>query len=352
MTQITSSIRTTSAVASAPAKIILFGEHFVNYDNPSILVAINHRTKVTVQLNMTRNINIKSNMGLSGFYTPQSFDLRQNTAGEYITRGDDSTTEENIRKKKFFEPIYRCVMHVLENRREPNLGIDIDLNSSIPIGIGLGSSASCCVATLGAVNALFSNSISRQWIYTKAQESERLIHKNSSGADCCASTFGGLIYYTKNQGFKKINPKKKFYFIIASTGTKHSTGDIVSSVKRFKRRNESVFKHTMAYAHNICKDAYLALLTGNDTKLGELMNQNHRLLQRIGVSNEQIDNLVEICTKHGAIGAKLTGAGGGGCIIALLNNKQEKNSRMISKIKSDGYDLINAEIDYDGLLAG
>lgn len=351
MTQITSIIRTTSAVASAPAKIILFGEHFVNYDNPSILAAINHRTKVTVQLNMTRSINIKSNMGLSGFYRQQSFDLLQNTAGEYITIGDD-TIEENLRKKKFFEPVYRCVTHVLQNRRQPNLGIDIDLNSPIPTGIGLGSSASCCVATLGAVNALFSKANSKQWIYRNAKECEGLIHKNSSGADCCASTFGGLIYYTKKQGFKKIIPKNKFYFIIANTGTKHSTGDMVSSVKKFKRSNESEFKHTIAHAHDICNDAYLALLTGNETKLGKLMNQNHRLLQRIGVSNVQIDKLVEICTKHGAIGAKLTGAGGGGCIIALLTNKQDKNSRVISKIKSHGYDLINAEIDYDGLLAG
>ena len=352
MTQITSIIRTTSAVASAPAKIILFGEHFVNYDNPSILSAINHRTKVTVQLNMTRSINIKSNMGLSGFYRQQSFDLLQNTTGEYITIGDDDPIEENLRKKKFFEPVYRCVTHVLQNMRQPNLGIDIDLNSPIPTGIGLGSSASCCVATLGAVNALFSKANSKQWIYRNAKECERLIHKNSSGADCCASTFGGLIYYTKKQGFKKIIPKKNFYFIIASTGTKHSTGDMVSSVKKFKRSNESEFKHTIADAHDICKDAYLALLTGNDTKLGKLMNENHRLLQRIGVSNVQIDKLVEICTKHGAIGAKLTGAGGGGCIIALLTDKQDKNSRVISKIKSHGYDLINAEIDYDGLLAG
>jgi mevalonate kinase len=346
-------IKAASASASAPAKIILFGEHFVNYNNPAILMAINSRTKVMVHLNKTGNIHIRSNMLLARSYTVQDFEFLQDSVSRSSSGGEDIGCDDastDITKRKFFEPIYRSALSVLQKRGHSDLGLDIDVSSSIPIGVGLGSSASCCVATLGAVNALFNKTDSRRWIYTKAIESERLIHKNSSGADCCACTFGGLVYYTKNHGFKKINPRKNFSFVIANTHTKRSTGDLVGSVNKFKNNNKSIFKDTISRAYNICEAAHSALLVGNEKKLGELMNENHRLLQCIGVSNERIDHLIEVCIKNGAIGAKITGAGGGGCIIALLNNKKHYNSRIISQIKYHSSDLINSKIDYDGLL--
>ena len=111
--------------------------------------------------------------------------------------------------------------------------------------------------------------------------------------------------------------------IIVNTGIRHSTGALVSLVKKFKDENSSLFNDLSRHAGNICRDAVTAITKGDERKLGKLMRENHTLLQQIGVSHEKIDYLVNVCVENGALGAKLTGAGGGGIMIALV--PQEEN---------------------------
>jgi mevalonate kinase len=320
----------TLADASAPAKIILFGEHFVVYGNHAILASINKRINVNLRVNKTRIITIRSNLGITASYADSRFNL--------IKGGEDT--------KEILDPIYKCVSNVLSLRKQ-SFGIEINLHSQVPYGIGLGSSAACCVATVAAVDSLF-HKPNRGWICANAVESERLIHKDSSGGDCYISTFGGLIYYIRNGRSKKIKSKKNLNFIIINTGVVHSTKELVSSVKRFKYNERSLFKKLSSCAEDICQNALSAISRGDDKKLGELMNENHMLLQQLGVSNKEIDCMINICIKNGASGAKITGAGGGGSIIALVPN--DYKTKIISEIKRNGYESISAKIDYDGLL--
>lgn len=323
-------LRKTSAKASAPSKIILFGEHFVVYGNYAILASINKRIYVTVYLNKTQTINIRSNLGITASYTDSEFNL---------IKGGKNT-------KKILAPIYKCASDVLLERNQ-NLGIDINLISEVQYGIGLGSSAACCVATIAAVDSLF-HEPDKLWVCTKAVESERLVHKNSSGGDCYISTFGGVIYYNKNKGFKKIELRKDLSLIIVSTGIKHSSGNLISSVKRFKDDNASLFKELASCADNICQNARTAINIGDEKKIGKLMNKNHALLQQLRVSHKKIDQIAKICIKNGALGAKITGAGGGGSMIALTLN--EDKIKIISEIEKNSYKCIPVEIDYDGLV--
>jgi mevalonate kinase len=323
-------VRKTSAKTSAPAKIILFGEHFVVYDNYAILASINKRIYVTSYLNKTQTITIRSNLGIIASYADSKFNL--------IKGGKNA--------KEILDPIYKCASDVLSERKQ-NLGIDINLISEIPYGIGLGSSAACCVATVAAVDSLFHDP-DKNWVCEKAVESERLVHKNSSGGDCYISTFGGLMYYSKNKGFKKIESRKDLSLIIVNTGIKHSTGDLVSLVKKFKDDNASLFKDLASCADDICQKAFNVINLGDEKKLGELMNKNHTLLQRLGVSHKKVDEMAEICIKNGALGAKITGAGGGGSMLALV--LKEDKTKLISKIKRSCYECVPANIDYDGLV--
>jgi mevalonate kinase len=323
-------LRKTSAKASAPAKIILFGEHFVVYGNYAILASINKRVNVTVNLNKTQTINIRSDLGIMASYTDSKFNL---------IRGGKNTRE-------ILDPLYKCASDVLLERKQ-NLGMDINLISEVPCGIGLGSSAACCVATVAAVDSLF-HEPDKRWVCAKAVESERLIHNNSSGGDCYISTFGGLIYYSKNKGFKKIESRKDLSLIVVNTGVRHSTGDLVSSVKRFKDDNVSLFKDLSSCADNICQNAFAAINIGDQKQLGILMNENHALLQQLRVSHKKIDQVAKICIKNGALGAKLTGAGGGGSMIALILN--EDKIKVISDIEMNSYECMPVKIDYDGLV--
>jgi mevalonate kinase len=318
------------AETSAPAKIILFGEHFVVYNKPAILASVTKRIKVGAHLNNSKTINIKSDLGIEASYKESDFNI--------IKRANDSQT--------ILYPLYESARSVLSERHQI-LGLDILVNSEFPYGLGLGSSAASCVATVAAVDSLF-HKPDKQYVCDKAIKSERLIHNNSSGADCYISTFGGLIYYIKNTGFNKIYCRKDLSLLIGNTGIRHSTGALVSSVKKFKDENSSLFNNLSRRAENICRDAFTAITKGDERKLGKLMRENHNLLQQIGVSHDKIDYLVNVCVENGALGAKLTGAGGGGIMIALV--PQEEKLKLISIIEKNGCECMAVEIDFNGLM--
>jgi mevalonate kinase len=155
--------------------------------------------------------------------------------------------------------------------------------------------------------------------------------------------------YSKIEGFQRTKAKSTLPIVIGSTGIRHSTGDLVAHVKKFKDRNESLFKELSRQARDICSEATAAIFSNNHEMLGQLMNENQKILKQIGVSHEKIDDLIQVCTMAGALGAKMTGAGGGGAIIALAASKKD-SSKIASSIKAHGYDSFEVKIDYKGLI--
>jgi mevalonate kinase len=325
--------------ASAPAKVILFGEHFVVYGGPAILAAINKRISVDARtiIHEQNKIVIRSDIGV---------------AGEYHNKGEFNALEGGSKAKSVLDPLYGAIRQVLlmRNKEKNNdIGIEIGISSRVPPGIGLGSSAASCVASVAAVDSLFQKNPSRQKVCELAIESERLIHKRTSGADCYISTFGGLMqYYGNSKSFKNIQTKGSLPLVIASTGIKHSTSDLVAGVKRFKDTNRILFESLSKQASDICLQAVTAIESGKCDKVGELMNENQIILQQIGVSHHKVREIIDICSKAGAIGAKITGAGGGGAVIALAASKQE-STKIASRVKAAGYQSFEVEIDYNGL---
>jgi mevalonate kinase len=325
--------------ASAPAKVILFGEHFVVYGGPAILAAINKRISVDARtiIHEQNKIVIRSDIGV---------------AGEYHNKGEFNALEGGSKAKSVLDPLYGAIRQVLLMRNEEknnDIGIEIGISSRVPPGIGLGSSAASCVASVAAVDSLFQKNPSRQEVCKLAIESERLIHKRTSGADCYISTFGGLMqYYGNSKSFKNIETKGSLPLVIASTGIKHSTSDLVATVKRFKDTNRILFESLSKQASDICLQAFTAIESGKCDKVGELMNENQIILQQIGVSHHKVREIIDICSKAGAIGAKITGAGGGGAVIALAASKRE-STKIASRVKAAGYQSFEVEIDYNGL---
>jgi mevalonate kinase len=326
--------------ASAPAKVILFGEHFVVYGSPAILAAINKRISVDARtiIHDENKIVIRSDIGV---------------AGEYRNNGEFNALEGGSKAKAVLDPLYGSIRQVLlmrnKKKKKKNIGIEIGISSRVPPGIGLGSSAASCVATVAAVDSLFQKNPSRQKVCELAIESERLIHKRTSGADCYVSTFGGLMqYYGKSKSFKNIETKGSLSLVVASTGIKHSTSDLVAGVKRFKDTNRILFESLSKQASDICLQACTAIKSGKCDKIGELMNENQIILQQIGISHHKVRDIIDICSKAGAMGAKITGAGGGGAVIALAASKQE-STKIASHVKAAGYQSFEVEIDYKGL---
>lgn len=338
-----SSTTAAKARAAAPAKIILFGEHFVVYGNPAILASINRRITVTAKKTKDGKVTIKSDIA-SGEFDGSTFRLI-----------------EGANARATLEPLYYAARQALSspsssekkgnnNNNSGKSGLEIEIKSDIPYGVGLGSSAAALVATIAAVESLRGKADKKK-VCESAIEAEKIIHKNSSGADCFVTTFGGMMHYSKGGGFKKVEAKTRLFLVIGDTGIKHNTGDLVSSVRKLKEAGQMAFSGLMSQSKDICNQAILALGNGNIEHLGMLMNENQLLLERIGVSHEKADDLIDVARRAGALGAKITGAGGGGAIIALASSKAESEA-IAEAIKAAGQGAFEVEIDTKGLVLG
>ena len=312
------------SVASAPGKIILFGEHFVVYGIKAILCSIDKRITATSQFVDDKIIRIKSSLG------------------ESVMDLNSLNNLENV-QQKFMKPFFYIAQKAIEENFVDQ-GIEIVVESEIPSGVGLGSSSAACVAVTASVNGLF-HKLSKDDVVKIAIQAERTVFEQNSGADSSVSTFGGLVSYDLKNGFQNIPSRNDLNFIISNSAQVHDTQDVVRQVRNFKEENKDLFNKLCNEEIDIVNNAITSLKENNLNKLGSLMLKNHDLLKQIGVSTEKIDSLVKEAKKT-SHGAKITGAGGGGCIISLVDDFNKKdtldNLRKIS-------DCFIAKIDYSGL---
>jgi len=239
--------------ASAPGKVILFGEHFVVYGVKAILCAINKRVTVTAEKIKEEKISIKSDIG--------DLELELNKPISEINSP--------------LKPFYYLANKMIQNQ---STGIEIKIESDIPLGAGLGSSSACCVAGAAAISKLFSEK-TKEEILELAIEAERTIFENTSGADCTVCTYGGIIEYEKEKGFIKIKSEPNFHLIIANSNIKHSTESIVSKVKQFKNEDTERFSKLCNDESKLIEDVLQLLKENNIQKLGQKVVQNQKYLE-------------------------------------------------------------------------
>ena len=306
--------------ASAPGKVILFGEHFVVYGVKAILCAINKRVTVTAEKIKEEKISIKSDIG--------DLELELNKPISEINSP--------------LKPFYYLANKMIQNQ---STGIEIKIESDIPLGAGLGSSSACCVAGAAAISKLFSEK-TKEEILELAIEAERTIFENTSGADCTVCTYGGIIEYEKEKGFIKIKSEPNFHLIIANSNIKHSTESIVSKVKQFKNDDTERFSKLCNDESKLIEDVLQLLKENNIQKLGQKVVQNQKYLETIGISNEKLKDMIKI-GQESSFGTKITGAGDGGCVFSLTDESNLENT--INGFKKKNYDCFSVKIDYDGL---
>jgi len=308
------------SIASAPGKVILFGEHFVVYGVKAILCSINKRVTVTAEKTNERKISINSKIG------------------KLELEPDKSISEINSPLK----PFYYLANKSIENK---DSGIRIQIDSEIPLGAGLGSSSACCVAGAAAIFKLFGD-ISKEEILKLAIEAERTIFENTSGADCTVCTYGGIMEYDKNNGFKKIEYEPNFQLVIINSNMEHSTQSMVSKVKEFENKNKEEFLRLSNLESELVEDVLKLVKENKVQEIGLKMNQNQEYLENIGISNNELVKMVKI-GQESSFGAKITGSGGGGCIFALTNESNLQN--ILKKFKDNNYECFSTKIDFKGL---
>jgi mevalonate kinase len=306
-------------IASAPAKIILLGEHFVVYGEPAIVMAIDKRVYARVEKRNDNRLHVRSmDLNLEVFFENGSFRVEQGDLKEAKTK---------------LEPVKQAIEKVMEKHGQ-HVGLDIEINSTVPVGAGLGSSAAVIAATTAATGAILDVKLSKEDILRITYTAEKIVHGTPSGVDPAISTMGGTMLFQMDTGFKPLEVKTNIPLIIGDTGVERSTRVQVEKVRDLVDKYPRVTEHLMNAAREIVLRAIEALKENDLETLGTMMNINHALLYGIGVSDESLERLANVARKAGALGAKLTGAGGGGCMIALA--REEKLEQVSEAIQRSG----------------
>jgi len=301
-------------------KVILFGEHFVVHGVPGIVSAIDSTADAVVKKNI------------------EKIDVRDERKG---SKG--YAKEKNLQQ---IESINRMLKKMKFN---PNtVGLNIWLGGSLPGFSGLGASAASSVAIARAISEEFVLSVSNQEINQIAYEAEKAYAGNPSGIDNTAATFGGLLWFEKNltggpNRIEEISLKKPVEIVIGSTGIVANTKAMVEGVAERKKADPQKYDPLFKQANELAITARTAIRNFDLIKVGELMNNNHRLLMEIGVSCKDLDDLVVIAKETGAYGAKLTGGGGGGCMTALTPGKKLQE-KVAKAIENEGFEVLRTKI--------
>lgn len=319
--------------ASAPGEIFLFGEHAVLYDKPALAAAIDLRTTVEGKKTDKNIIEITSDR--IGWIRGSIIDgrFKEEKALSYDHLGKDAFQTESEKKQGVSPDAYKSFAYVIKSielmaQKGVSGGFTINITSSIPLGSGLASSSAVCVATIGMLSSLFELNISDEEILNTALQAEIDIQGRASKVGVGVATYGGLVSVQKTGGDFVVNYTQDFPqlpVVIGYTGVHSSTKYLVNEVrKRYEQAPEMVGAIMESIGNIVCL-AREKLLQGDVETLGLLMDINQGLLNALGVSSPELENLIFTARKNGAYGAKLTGAGGGGCMFALVP-EENKNS--------------------------
>ncbi len=216
-------------------------------------------------------------------------------------------------------PIALSISPLLKERK-----VALKIRSEIPMSSGLGSSAATCVAAVKAVATLLDLELTQEEIYELAMRGERLVHGRPSGVDVAISIWGGFMVYRKDETPTAFELEEKVEVAICNTGIERNTGKMVAKVSAFGEKRPELFSSLVETVDLLVDESVRALKGYELERLGALMNFNHEALKLVGASIPELDRMVygsrDLC-----YGSKLTGAGGGGCTIHLIDpTRKEK----------------------------
>jgi mevalonate kinase len=279
--------------ASAPGKIILFGEHAVVYGRPAIAAPV---TQVHA------DVEVK--------------DSRQ--PGVWIDAPDISLHAE-LGTLPDSHPLSVLIIGTLKAVGiSYKLPLTIHIRSTIPVASGLGSGAAVSVAIARALSAHLGLPLSDDQVSQLAYGTEALYHGTPSGIDNTVVTYACPVYFVKGQSIETLRVGAPFTIVIGDTGIPAPTRESVSDVRKLWERAIPHWEKIFDQVGDLARRARDAIQVGDASRLGELMSLNHALLQTMTVSSPDLDRLVHVARSTGALGAKLSGGGRGGNMIALV----------------------------------
>ncbi len=321
------------AVSSAPGKVYLFGEHAVVYGEPAVPCAIERRATVEVTARSDGRLRVDAgDLTLDGFTV------------EYGGNGAPDVDVPQSLVEAATGYVDGAVTQAREAADAPETGFDVDIESAIPLGAGLGSSAAVVVAGIDAATRELGVELSPEELADRAYQVEHEVQSGeASRADTFCSAMGGAVRVEGDDCRQLDAPNLPF--VIGYDGGAGDTGELVAGVRALREKYDFA-ADTVGAIGDLVRRGERALDEGDIDELGRLMDVNHGLLSALGVSARSLDSMVWAAREAGARGAKLTGAGGGGCIVAL---DESEASRTALSYTPGCVESFRAELDSEGV---
>ena len=281
--------------SSAPGKVILFGEHAVVYGKPAIAVPVTE-----VQVIVTAEpAPLGSGLTLVASNLDKSFRL--------------STASQD-------EPLAAAARFTLAHLSVPEPDATLIISSTIPIAGGLGSGTAVSTAIVRTLARFLDRPLKTVEVSALVFKVEKIHHGTPSGIDNTVIAYEQPVYFVRGQPIQRLNVITPFTLLIGNTGTRSPTKKAIEHVRRGRKRDPARYDALFDQIGDIVDEAHQAIEAGDVDALGPLMDDNHELLIKVGVSSPKLDKLVEAARFAGAMGAKLSGAGRGGNMIALVED--------------------------------
>jgi len=323
--------------SSAPGKVYLFGEHAVVYGEPAVPCAIERRARVTAEEIDEGLVVHAEDLKLDGFTV------------EYMNEGGGhpAVDAEEPLLQAATSYVNEAVAQVRDAADDPEAGFEIWIESDIPLGAGLGSSAAVACAAIDAGCRELGIDLAPAEIADRAYQVEAAVQDGeASRADTFCSAMGGAVR-VEGDDCRRVSGVGNLPFVVGYDGGAGETGKLVAGVREL-REEYGFAADTVEAIGDLVREGETVLGTGDTERLGELMNFNHGLLAALGVSSRSLDTMVWAARDAGAVGAKLTGAGGGGCVVAL----DESDAALTALKYTPGCDeAFRAALDTEGVRA-
>jgi mevalonate kinase len=283
-------------MASSPAKVILFGEHAVVYGQPAIAVPVS-ALRAYAEVEETGEL-----------FRIVARDLNDKQIGFDI---DD--------------PLAQVTRLTLDRIAKPIPQVRITIKSDIPIASGLGSGAAISTAIVRALASYYEVNLSNESINEIVYEVEKIHHGTPSGIDNTVIVYEQAVYFVRDKLIETIANAKPFTLLVADTGQSALTKIAVGDLRQLYEADTVAIKPLIANIGRLVDKAREAMKQGEILQIGQLMLENHTLLQKLTVSSPELDALVEAAMRAEALGAKLSGGGRGGNMIALVTEETKAN---------------------------
>jgi mevalonate kinase len=324
-------------LVSAPGKVTLFGEHAVIYGEPAIAIAIDRRVKVRAEKRDDGAVRVEArDLVLAGF------------KALFMPNGSVALEGESGKVLSALSYVKKAV-EVVRERFGVHVGAHMTITSEMPVGAGLGTSAAVAVSVVKAYSLLAGLDLSKDECAELGYQVELSVQGRASRMDTTTSAIGGALY---------IDPRREKVYetlkgveglrglVVGYVNREASTGEMVERVKRLRDAYPEVLNQVIRAVGEVSKKARKAMESGDVEELGRLMNINHGLLEAMGVSTSRLSQMVYAARAAGALGSKITGAGGGGCIVALAPQREEG---VIAALKAIGATAFSVSPTSDGV---